>query len=65
MFQVLNLQDNTKERFSLLLQKLMQSELFSVNSIFVSDFVLQILFHSLSLSTPTIVQISCSKFKQG
>jgi hypothetical protein len=47
MFQVLNLQDNTKERFSLLLQKLMQSELFSVNSIFVSDFVLQILFHNL------------------
>jgi len=65
MFQVINLLDNMKEKFSLLLQKQMQSEPFSFNNFFVSDFVLQILVHNLSLSTSTTIQIFCSKFKQG
>lgn len=39
MFQVINLQDNMKEKFSLLLQKQMQSEPFCFNNFFVFDFL--------------------------
>lgn len=65
MFQVLNLQDNMKEKSSLLQLKQMQSEPFSINNFVGSDFALQCLIHDLYFSTLTIVQISCSKFKQG
>lgn len=65
MFQVLNLQDNMKEKSSLPPLNQMQSEPFSINNFVGSDFTLQSLIHNLYFSTLTVVQIPCSKFKQG